>query len=65
MRVLDLAAEVEGDIARRLVPYQRGLNRRIVEISYRQTPFLAATPEAEIERIARVPERATCRVPRP
>ncbi len=65
VRVLDLAADVAGDFAQRLIPYQRGMNRRIVEISYRQTPFLAAIPEAEIERISRVPETATCQVQRP
>lgn len=62
VRVLDLAADVAGDVAKRLVPYQRGANRRLVEIAYRSTPFLATTPQAEIERLARVPERATCQV---
>jgi penicillin V acylase-like amidase (Ntn superfamily) len=62
VRVLDLAANVAGDVAKRLVPYQRGANRRLVEIAYRSTPFLATTPRAEIDRLARVPEAATCRI---
>jgi choloylglycine hydrolase len=62
VRVLDLAADVAGDVAPRLVAYQRGMNRRLVETAYRNTPFLAASPEAEIERVARVPEAATCQV---
>ncbi len=63
VRVLDLAADVEGDVARRLVTYRREMNRKIVETSYRNTPFLATTPEAEIERLTRVPESATCQSP--
>ncbi len=62
VRVLDLADDVAGDVAKRLVPYQRGANRRLVEISYRSTPFLATTPQPEIERLARVPEMATCQI---
>lgn len=62
VRMLDLAADVSGDVAKRLVPYDRGLNRKIIEIAYRNTPFLADTPQAEIERLARVPESATCQI---
>jgi choloylglycine hydrolase len=64
VRVLDLAADVAGDVSARLVPYQRDANRRIVETAYRNTPFLAATPQPEIERLARVPEAATCQMAR-
>ena len=64
VRVLDLGADVAGDVAARLVPYDRGANRRIVETAYRNTPFLAATPQPEIERLARVPEAATCQIAR-
>lgn len=62
VRVLDLSADVAGDVAKRLVPYERAANRRLVEIAYRGTPFLATTPQREIERLARVPEAATCRI---
>jgi penicillin V acylase-like amidase (Ntn superfamily) len=60
VRVLDLHAAVSGDVARRLVPYSRQLNRELVGSAFRQTPFLAATPEAEIDRLARYPEAASC-----
>src|SRR6185295_17142242 len=63
VRMLDLAADAAGDVAKRLVPYDRRVNRKILEIAYRGTDFLAATPQAEIERLARVPESATCRIP--
>ncbi len=62
VRMLDLAADVSGDVAARLVRYQRDANRRIVEIAYKSTPFLATTAQAEIDRVARVPEAATCQV---
>ena len=62
VRVLDLAAPVSGDVSRRLVPYTREINRALVAASYRKTPFLATTPAAELDRLARVPERAACRM---
>lgn len=61
VRVLDLEADVEGDVARHLVPYTRALNLELVTGSFRQTDFLADVPAAELERVARYPESSTCR----
>jgi penicillin V acylase-like amidase (Ntn superfamily) len=61
VKVLDLDADVQGDVARHLVPYTRELNRELVTASFRKTPFLTDVPAAEIERVARYPESASCR----
>lgn len=61
VRVLDLDADVQGDVANRLVPYTRDLNRELVTASFRKTPFLAQMPEAELERVTRYPESDVCR----
>lgn len=61
VRVLDLDADVEGDVARKLVPYTREINRELVTASFRKTPFLADTPMAEIDRVSRYPDSAVCR----
>lgn len=61
VRVLDLSADVQGDVAKRLVPYTRELNRDLVTASFRKTPFLARVPEAELERVTRYPESGVCR----
>ena len=61
VRVLDLDAEAEGDVARRLVPYSREINLELVTAAFRKTSFLAEVPKAEIERVARYPESAVCR----
>lgn len=61
VRVLDLEADVQGDVAKRLVPYTRELNRDLVTASFRKTPFLARVPEAELERVTRYPESGVCR----
>lgn len=61
VRVLSLDAKVEGDVARRLVPYTRQANLDLVRASASKTPFLAATPPAELERWAAYPEAAVCR----
>jgi penicillin V acylase-like amidase (Ntn superfamily) len=61
VRVLDLDANVEGDVARRLVPYTREINRELVTAAFRKTEFLADTPQSEIETVVRYPESAVCR----
>jgi len=61
VRVLDLDADVEGDVARRLVPYTREINRELVTAAFRKTEFLADTPQSEIEQVVRYPESAVCR----
>lgn len=61
VRVLDLDADAEGDVARRLVPYTREINRELVTAAFRKTEFLADTPQSEIETVVRYPESAVCR----
>lgn len=61
VRVLDLDADAEGDVARLLVPYTREINRELVRAAFRKTEFLAKTPEPELERVVRYPESAVCR----
>lgn len=61
VRVLSLDAQVEGDVARHLTPYTRQLNYDLVSASARKTPFLAETPEAELQRWAAYPETTVCR----
>jgi len=61
VRVLDLDTDAEGDVARRLVPYTREINRELVTAAFRKTEFLTDTPKSEIERVVRYPESAVCR----
>ncbi len=60
VRSLDLEADLRGNILGKLSAYRPSDNRRLVERSYRGTPFLAKTSAAEIDRVARVPDQATC-----
>jgi hypothetical protein len=61
VRILDLDADVQGDVAKSLVPYTRELNRELVTASFRKTSMLADVPAAELERVARYPESDSCR----
>jgi choloylglycine hydrolase len=61
VRVLDLDADVQGNVAKLLVPYTPELNRSLVRASFQKTPFLADMPEIERERVARYPESDACR----
>ncbi len=60
VQVLSLDADIQGDIAKLLVPYTRELNLGLVTASYRKTPFLASIPTAELKRVATYPESGTC-----
>jgi len=61
VRVLRLDARVQGDVARQLVPYTRRLNYDVLRASTAKTPFLAALPDAEVQRLAAYPEAGVCR----
>ena len=61
VRVLRLDADVRGDVTRRLAPYSRQINYDLLRSSTRQTPFLAAMPDAELRRLAAYPDADVCR----
>ena len=59
-RTLDLHLKAEGDVRSHLRAATPTSNRRLVRSSYRQTPFLAGLPAAEIDRVVNYPEAARC-----
>jgi choloylglycine hydrolase len=59
--VFDLKAGA-GDIAPALRPYSRQENLRLIRSSFPQTDFLARTSQAELARIASLPESSTCQI---
>jgi choloylglycine hydrolase len=60
VRVLDLRAPLDGDIAGSLVPYTRELNWSLVEASYSKTDFLGHIPGFVLAEVARYPESTRC-----
>jgi len=61
VQALRLDAKVQGDVARDLVPYTRQINYDLLRAAMSKTPFLAATPDAEVRRLAAYPEADVCR----
>jgi hypothetical protein len=59
--VFDLTARISGDIRTHLKAYSKGLNLKLIRSSFAQTDFLARTKEAELERIASLPDSSACR----
>lgn len=59
VRVLDIH-EGKGDVAKLLRDYTTGGNIALIRRSVRATTFLRNTPEAEIEKDGRFPEKSTC-----
>jgi len=54
--MLDVTATGAGDITSRLTDYTRAANRALLEVSYRQTPFLSKTTDAEKNAVAAHPD---------
>jgi choloylglycine hydrolase len=61
VRVLDLDAKVQGNVARSLIPYTRQMNYDLLHAAVSKTEFLAATPDAEVRRLAAYPDADVCR----
>jgi len=60
VRVLDMNAQLSGDVSKRFEDYTYERNRALVERSFRHVDFLAATPAATLDAIARYPETFAC-----
>jgi len=58
---LDLKAGA-GDITASLRAYSRDANLRLIRSSFAQTEFLAKVPPTELQRIAALPDSATCQI---
>lgn len=56
VQVLDMQAELEGDVHHAFIPYTYDLNRNLIERYYNQVPFLKGIPEDIRDLIARYPE---------
>jgi len=60
VKMLDVDARLEGDVAARFTTYSTAANLDLVKRSFRKTPFLAQTPDSRLEAFARHPDRARC-----
>jgi penicillin V acylase-like amidase (Ntn superfamily) len=60
VKVLNINAAQSGDVSQRFIKYSTSINRNLVQQSYRNTPFLTNTPEAEIDVVSKHPETFSC-----
>jgi penicillin V acylase-like amidase (Ntn superfamily) len=60
VKVLNINAAQSGDVSQRFVKYSTSINRNLVQQSYRNTPFLTNTSEAEIDLVSNHPETFSC-----
>ena len=61
MKILDVNAALQGDVASRFEDYSLRSNLDLIAGSYSQVPFLKDVPRAQVEAIARHPEGMLCR----
>lgn len=60
VKVLNINSPQLGDVSQRFIKYSTSINRNLIEQSYRNTPFLADTPESEIDLESKHPETFSC-----
>ena len=52
VKVLSVKNNLAGNLTDRFRNYSRKINRKMIEYSFRQTPFLKESPEAMIDHYA-------------
>jgi choloylglycine hydrolase len=60
VRIIDIDADLSGDITDLLLPYTLEANRALVDSAFAKTPFLADTPPSVLEYLAQYPESTPC-----
>jgi choloylglycine hydrolase len=60
VEILDINADLAGNIHQDLSPYTRDANRELVSSAFGKTPFLQGFPEEVLDAIAEYPERCLC-----
>jgi choloylglycine hydrolase len=60
VKVFNINGAQSGDVSQRFIKYSTSINRNLVQQSYRNTPFLTNTPEAEIDLVSKHPETFSC-----
>ena len=58
--VLDVNADMTGDVTDLLEPYTLEANRALVGRAFAKTSFLAETPESNLDRLSRYPGTTSC-----
>lgn len=61
VKILDVNADISGDIASHFSNYTPEANRQLVMVSFQNSPFTKHIPVSALEEIAKHPERSLCR----
>ncbi len=61
VKVLDVNADLSGDVAAQFNDYSPAANRALVLASFQNSPFTKQVPVSALEEIAQQPERSACR----
>jgi penicillin V acylase-like amidase (Ntn superfamily) len=61
VRILDVNADLAGDVTGLFDPYTTEANRSLIESAFGKTSFLASTPDRILEQLVRYPETTYCR----
>ena len=60
VKVLDINAELSGDVTDSFVDYTQQINRNLIRNVFRKSSFLTDVPEESLDKLARYPESTAC-----
>lgn len=61
VKILDINADLAGDVAAKFTDYTHAANRKLVMDSFQNSPFTRHVPMSALEEIAKHPETSSCR----
>ncbi len=60
VKVLNINAELEGDVSAAFTDYTQSANRKLIGDACRKTSFLRTVPAEELDKLSRYPEETVC-----
>ncbi len=60
VKVLDINADLSGDVVDKFQDYTPKINRDLIDASFKGTPFLTSIPAEALDRLSRYPDSMTC-----
>jgi len=61
VKILDMLADLKGDVTRQFIDYTWEANYSLIKKSFSETSFLKGTPEASLNILSKYPESLTCK----
>ncbi|MCP4111328.1 MAG: linear amide C-N hydrolase [Desulfobacteraceae bacterium] len=61
VRVLDITAELSGDVTKKFIDYTQQINRKLIGDALRKTPYLPRFPDDKLDSLSKYPDKNVCK----